>query len=104
MRKIPFPILLMIFVVMIVGGLSIAIISGIIPFRDIFTSFYTFVFLLVFISILAIIGALFVGIFVSHRVFSSRQFTAFEEEMLKMKEDVEYIKENLEESEEERSD
>ncbi|MFW5928446.1 MAG: hypothetical protein ACOCSL_04500 [Thermoplasmatota archaeon] len=65
--------------------------------RDILTGFYTFVFGLVVISILAIIGAVFFGMYISHRIFSTRQFTTFEEEMLKMKDDVEEIKKKLEE-------
>ena len=101
MRKVPFPLILLTIIVVVVGVISIGLITGLIPLRDIFTGFYTFVYALVIITILAIIGAVFLGMFISHRVFSSRQFTTFEEEMLKMKDDVEYIKETLEELKEE---
>lgn len=99
MRKIPTSLLLVGLFVLLAGVTAVAIITGILPIRDILTSFYTFVFILVLISILGIIGALFLGMFISHRVFSSREFNVFEEEMLKMKRDVEYIKEKIEEME-----
>lgn len=83
-----------------VGLVAVAMMVGIIPMEDILTGFYTFVFGLVVISILAIIGAVFFGMFISHRIFSTRQFTTFEEEMLKMKDDVEKIKKKLEDDEE----
>lgn len=101
MRKIPLPLILMGIIVLVVGVLSLGIMSGFIPLSDVFGSFITFVFTLVFITVLAIIGAVFVGMFISHRVFSTREFTRFEEEMLKMKKDVEDIKDMVEELQEE---
>ncbi|MFW6041157.1 MAG: hypothetical protein ACOC85_04915 [Thermoplasmatota archaeon] len=95
MRKIPLSLIILGTIVVGFGAISVAVMTNIITPRDIFTGFYTFVFALVLITILAIIGAIFVGIFISHRVFSSRQFTTFEEEMLRMKDDVEYIKEEI---------
>ncbi len=100
MRRVPASLIILGFIVSIVGIFGIAIITGFFPMRDVLTGFYTFVFALVIISILAIIGAVFLGMFISHRVFSSRDFTAFEEEMLKMKNDIGTIKAMLEEKEE----
>lgn len=100
MKKLPFPLLLFSVVLVVLGVITLGLMTGFIPVRDIFASFITFVFTLVIITVLAIIGAVFLGMFISHRVFSTRQFTAFEEEMLKMKEDIEYIKEKVEEMEE----
>jgi len=99
MRKIPFPLLVLSIVVVIAGLVGISIMTGFIPISAL-TGFYAFVFSLVLISIMGIIGAIFVGMFISHKVFSSREFTTFEEEMLKMKSDIEYIRKRLEEMEE----
>ena len=52
------------------------------------TSFLGFVFALVVIAILAIIGAVFLGMVISHRIMSGAAFTPFEEEMLKMRQEV----------------
>ena len=47
-----------------------------------------FVFALVFTTILALVGAIFIGVYISHRLLSPRGFTPFEEEMLKMRAEV----------------
>ncbi len=96
MKKIPVSLILLGSIIVGVGLVAVAMMTGILPMRDVLTGFYTFVFGLVVISILAIIGAVFFGMYISHRIFSTRQFTTFEEEMLKMKEDVEEIKRKLE--------
>lgn len=96
MRDVPVSLLILASVLVFVGILVIMILTGFISFEQIFTRFIVFVFSLVIISILAIIGAVFIGMFISHRVFSSRQFTTFEEEMLKMKSDVNEMKEMIE--------
>ncbi len=97
MRDIPLSLLLLATGLIFVGVIVILILTGYISFEEIFTRFIVFVFSLVIISILAIIGAVFIGMFISHRVFSSRQFTTFEEEMLKMKSDVNEMREMIEE-------
>ena len=51
-----------------------------------------FVFALIFTTILAIVGAIFVGIYVSHRILSPTGFTPFEEEMLRMRADLRDLK------------
>ncbi len=96
MKKIPFSLIVIGFLVIVFGVFSIALITGFFPVRDLLTHFYVFVFALVIISIMGIIGAIFLGMFISHRIFSSRGFTTFEEEMLEMKDDVEYIRDKLE--------
>ncbi|MBS3817265.1 MAG: hypothetical protein KGY76_06855 [Candidatus Thermoplasmatota archaeon] len=101
MRKIPISLISVSVIILVVGAISISLITGVIEFQDILYNFIAFVFVLVVISILAIIGAIFIGMFISHRIFSSRGFTTFEEEMLRMKKDVEEIKEKIEEIEEE---
>jgi len=53
----------------------------------------TLVVSLVFTTIIAIIGAIFVGIYISTRLLGPRGFSLFEEEMLKMREDLGEIRE-----------
>jgi len=83
--------LLCILVVAALGGIWIGVITGVLSPTDLITSFFTFVFALAVIVVLAIIGAVFVGIFVSHRILSSQTFTPFEVEMLKMRDEVKQI-------------
>jgi uncharacterized membrane protein YczE len=59
-------------------------------------SFLVLVYSLVVIAILSIIGAVFVGMWVSHRVLSGQGFTPFEEEMLRMRQEVRELQERLE--------
>jgi hypothetical protein len=47
-----------------------------------------FVFALVFTTILALVGAVFIGIYASARILSPTGFTPFEEEMLQMRSEV----------------
>lgn len=100
MRKFPFSLVLVGVIVVFIGALAISFITGLIQFEDIRMHFVTLVFSLVLISVLAIVGAIFIGMFISHRIFSASGFTTFEEEMLQMRKDVEEIKEKLEELEE----
>ncbi len=59
------------------------------------TSFLGFVLGLVIIAILAIIGAVFLGMVISHRIMSGAAFTPFEEEMLKMRQEVRELRDRL---------
>jgi len=72
-----------------------SMLAGLIRLADIVLNFFLIIFSLVVIAILAIIGAVFVGIFVSHRILSAQGFTPFEREMLEMREDVKKIRERL---------
>ena len=63
----------------------------------IYSNFWIFVFSLIAIAILSIVGAVFIGMYWSHRYFSARGFTPFEEEMLKMRKEVSEIREKLHE-------
>jgi uncharacterized membrane protein YhaH (DUF805 family) len=73
--------------------------SGIIKLSSIAANFYLFMFSLVTISILAVIGAIFLGITIAHRLLESKGFTPFEIEMLSMKEQISEMKKTLEEME-----
>jgi hypothetical protein len=47
------------------------------------------------IIVLALIGAIFIGMLLSHRILTVGAFTPFEEEMLKMSEDIKAINKKL---------
>ena len=64
-----------------------------------YSNFWAFIFSLIAIAILSIVGAIFIGMYVSLRYFSARNFTPFEEEMLKMRSDVREIREKVAELE-----
>lgn len=55
-----------------------------------------FIFALVFTTILALIGAIFIGIYISQRLSTSVGFSPFEEEMLRMRSDVQRIRADVE--------
>jgi hypothetical protein len=62
----------------------------------------SFVIALVFTTILALVGAIFIGVYISARVLSPSGFTPFEEEMLRMRDDVREIKATLRPGEKDR--
>jgi len=84
-------------IVVILGAILAGQLLGLISIESALTNFYIFMTALLAITILAIIGAVFLGIFISHRIFSGREFTPFEKEMLSMKEDIDYLKTKLDE-------
>ncbi len=55
----------------------------------------TFIFSLVLITILALVGAVFVGFYLSSRIYSRRGFTPFEQEMLRMRPEVGRLREEV---------
>lgn len=57
----------------------------------------TFALALIFVTIVALVGAIFIGIYVSQRLLSPRGFSPFEEEMLKMRAEVMEIRRQLQE-------
>jgi hypothetical protein len=61
-----------------------------------------FVFALVFTTILALVGAVYIGIYVSARLLRTQGFTPFEEEMLKMRGDLRDVKAAVDEMQRER--
>jgi hypothetical protein len=84
---------------MIVGllvAIEVAIVAGLVNPYDVVTFFFIMVSALIVIAVLAIIGATFLGIYISHRILSTRDFTPFEEEMLRMAEEVKRLTEKVE--------
>jgi len=71
---------------------------------DPFTNFYFVILAITAIGILAIIGAVFVGIFITTRILGSQEFTPFEKEMLAMREDVKKLAAKVEEMSPDRRD
>jgi hypothetical protein len=65
------------------------------PVQSAVGNLLSFIFALVFTTILALIGALFIGIYISQRLQSPGGFTPFEEEMLKMRADLKEIRAEL---------
>lgn len=94
------------FIVLIVIGVVIVIpwmldITGIVDFDEIFLWVMGTLVGWTVIIVLALIGAIFVGMLLSHRILSIGAFTPFEEEMLKMREDIKSIKKKLDKMDEE---
>ncbi len=84
-------------VVVILAVSEILQVTGIVKVTNIVANFYLFMFSLVIISVLAVVGAIFLGITIAHRILESKDFTPFEEEMLSMKEQVNRIEKMLDE-------
>jgi len=51
---------------------------------------------IIFVALMSAIGGFFLGMWISARFFSTKGFTPFEEEMLRMREDVKALRERLE--------
>jgi uncharacterized membrane protein (UPF0182 family) len=88
------------FIVLLVIGVVIIVpwmldIFGIVDFDEIFIWVMGTLIGWTVIIVLALIGAIFVGMLLSHRILSIGAFTPFEEEMLKMSEDIKAIKKKL---------
>ncbi|HEY6238254.1 MAG TPA: hypothetical protein VIZ68_03610 [Thermoplasmata archaeon] len=62
------------------------------PVQSALGNLLSFIFALVFTTFLALVGAIFIGIYISHRLQAPGEFTPFEEEMLKMRSDVQSLR------------
>jgi hypothetical protein len=67
------------------------------PVQSAVGNLLSFIFALVFTTILALIGALFIGIYISQRLQSPGGFTPFEEEMLKMRAELQEVHQEVKE-------
>jgi hypothetical protein len=89
--------LLWLLIVGVLVAVEFGVYTGRITPGDLVGSFLGFVFALVVITTLAIIGAVFLGMVVSHRILAGAQgFTPFEQEMLKMRQEVRELQERVE--------
>jgi len=89
--------ILFIAILLVAAGAIIGTVTGLISFEDVYTNFIAFVYWLVVLALLAVIGGIFLGMFFSHKFLSQDDFTPFEQEMLKMRKDIQDVKEMMEE-------
>ena len=80
--------LLVVFVLQLIGILTLA---------ELAANPVLFLVAFIIVAVLSAVGAMFIGVFVTHRIFASSEFTPFEQEMLHMREEVREIRERLEE-------
>ena len=81
---------------LLIIGVLVAIEIGVVTGRlDPIGSFLIFLIGLMVVSVLSIIGAVFVGMFVSHRILSTKGFTPFEQGMLLMRQEVRELSDRL---------
>jgi len=94
--RIPIIYYVFVFAIFIIAAWIIVIQLGWITVNSILLDFIGFISMLVVIFMLAVLGAIFMGMFISHRILASRGFTPFEREMLEMRDDLNKIDERLE--------
>ena len=93
--RIPLTFYYLVIILVVIAIWIIGTLSGLIPIKDILLNFIGFISMLVSITMLAIIGAIFLGMFLSHRILSKRGFTPFERSMLEMHEDIKEMKKRM---------
>jgi len=86
--------LLWILIVGVLFVLEVSLITGVFSPNPA-VSIFGFIYALTFVAILSIIGAVFVGMVVSHRILSVKGFTPFEQEMLRMRQEVRELNERV---------
>src|SRR5437870_10819604 len=87
--------LLWLLVVGLLISIELAIVVGAVNPYDVVTFFFIMVSGLIVISVLAIIGATFLGIYISHRILSTQDFSPFEQEMFRMADEVKGLSEKV---------
>ncbi len=87
--------LLWLLIVAVLITIWVGVLFGWITPGNLVTSFFIFIYALVAIAFLAIIGAVFLGMVISHRIMSGQGFTPFEEEMLRMRQEVRELRDRL---------
>jgi len=88
--------LLWLLVVGLLISIELAIVFGAVNPYDVVTFFFIMVSGLIVIAVLAIIGATFLGIYISHRILSTRDFSPFEQEMFRMADEVKRLSQKVE--------
>ncbi len=96
--KIPIPktYLIIIIILTLISAFICSVIFELVEIGNVFEWIKWFIFSAFFVIVLALIGAIFVGMYISHRILTVRGFTPFEKAMLEMKEDINKIKQKLE--------
>jgi hypothetical protein len=67
------------------------------PVEAVLSDPLSFVLSLMLTTILALVGAIFLGIYISHRLLTPAGFTPFEQEMLRMRSEIGEMRQSLEE-------
>jgi hypothetical protein len=67
------------------------------PIQSVVGDPIAFVTALVFTTLLAVVGAIFIGLYISHRLLTPHGFTPYEQEMLRMRTEVREIRTAVEE-------
>lgn len=67
-----------------------------VPFQNVIADPLAFVIALIFTTLVALVGAIFIGVFLSARLLSPTGFTPFEEEMLRMRSDLKDVRKDVE--------
>ena len=83
-------------IVAVLVAVEIGVLTRYITPAGVISSLLTLVVGLVVISVFAFIGAIFLGMFVSHRILSGKGFTPFEQEMLRMRQDLRDLNDRVE--------
>ena len=66
-----------------------------VPIQNVIADPLAIVIAIIFTTVVALFGAIFIGIYFSHRLLSPTGFTPFEEEMLRMRADVQQVKRDV---------
>jgi amino acid permease len=93
--RIPLVYYFLLIILILIASWIIGTVTGIIPITDILLNFIGFISMLVTITMLAIVGAIFLGMYLSHRILTKKGFTPFEISMLEMHEDIKDMKGRL---------
>ncbi|UCE74190.1 MAG: hypothetical protein JSV56_00415 [Methanomassiliicoccales archaeon] len=92
--KTPFSYILWIILFFIIA-LFVSLLTGIVEITDVFVYLMSAIVGWIVLIILALIGAIFIGMLLSHRILTVGAFTPFEEEMLKMRGDIKKINDKM---------
>lgn len=98
--KISKTFIITVLIIAAIAGLILAVLFDIVDAGNVFEWMKWFIFSAFFILVLALLGAIFLGLFLGHRILSVGGFTPFEKSMLEMKEDIKKINGRLEKIEE----
>ena len=97
--KISKTFIITVLIIATITGMVCAILFDLVDVGNVFDWMRWFIFAAFFIIVLALLGAIFLGLFLGHRTLSVGGFTPFEKSMLEMKEDIKKVGERLQEIE-----
>ena len=90
--RIPLIYIFILIILIVIAIWIVGTFSGLIPIYDILLNFVGFISMLISITMLAVVGAIFLGMYLSHRILSKKGFTPFEISMMEMHEDIKELK------------